>query len=283
MNRLQQGIGQGRPLLLPGVHDALSARVAEQLGFEGLCVGGAAVGITQCALPDIGLQSFGEYHASVSRIRSATELPILLDAEDGFGDAKAVTRTVRSFERLGISGMILEDLVPLRTGEPVSTVPLDEIGAKLEAALRARASADTWIVGRTDVAHAGRPDEVVARARRFQEIGVDAVLATGLTSLDEMQRLRDSVRLPLIALVVETKPWIAPTLAQVEALGYEIVMHAAALMLSVVGATRASLEALKHGGVAAPNGLQTTLAALGPLLRTEDWRQVDLAARQGMG
>lgn len=279
MNRFQALIRQGRPLVLPGVHDALSARVGEQLGFDGLCVGGAAVGIMQFALPDIGLQSFGEYRDGVARIRAASSLPIMLDAEDGFGDAKAVTRTVRSFEQLGIAGLILEDLMPLVTGEPVRTVPLPEMSAKLEAALRARASTDTWIVGRTDAAHAGRHEEVAERARRFEDIGVDAVLATGLRSLEDMKRLRESVKLPLIALVVETKPWIAPTLEEVEAMGFEIVMHAAALMLNVVAATRAALGALRtgHAGSAAAHG--PTLAALGPLLAADEWQQVDLAAR----
>ena len=279
MNRFQALIRQGRPLVLPGVHDALSARVGEQLGFDGLCVGGAAVGIMQFALPDIGLQSFGEYRDGVARIRGASSLPIMLDAEDGFGDAKAVTRTVRSFEQLGIAGLILEDLMPLVSGEPVRTIPLPEMSAKLEAALRARASTDTWIVGRTDVAHAGRHEEVAERARRFEDIGVDAVLATGLRSLDDMRRLRDSVKLPLIALVVETKPWFAPTLEEVDAMGFEIVMHAAALMLNVVAATRTALGALRtgHANSAASHG--PTLAALGPLLAAGEWQQVDLAAR----
>lgn len=274
--RIQKG---GRPLLLPGVHDALSARVGEALGFDGLCVGGAAVGIMQFALPDIGLQSFGEYRDSVARIRAGSTLPIMLDAEDGFGDAKAVTRTVRSFEQMGIAGLIFEDLMPLVAGEPVRTLSLPEMSAKLAAALRARASSDTWIVGRTDVAHAGRHDEVVERARRFEDLGVDAVLATGLRSLDDMKRLRDSVKLPLIALVVETKPWVAPTLVEVEAMGYEIVMHAAALMLNVVAATRTALGALKSGPGGAAPGLETTLSALGPLLAAGDWQQIDRDAR----
>lgn len=280
MNPFQTLIRQARgPLLLPGVHDALSARMGEALGFDGLCVGGAAVGIMQFALPDIGLQSFGEYRDSVARIRAGSALPIMLDAEDGFGDAKAVTRTVRSFEQMGIEALILEDLMPLLAGEAVRTLPLPEMSAKLAAALRARRSSDTWIVGRTDAAHAGRHEEVVERARHFEDLGVDAVLATGLRSLDDMKRLRDSVKLPLIALVVEPKPWIAPTLAEAEAMGYEIVMHAAALMLNVVAATRAALGALKAGPGGAAPGLEPTLATLGPLLAAGDWQQIDRDAR----
>lgn len=276
MNPFKALIRQKAPLVLPGVHDALSARIAEDLGFQGLCIGGAATGITQFALPDVGLLSFGEYRDSIARTCAGSRLPVLLDAEDGFGDAKAVTRTVRAFEQLGIAGLILEDLVPLRAGQPVSVVPLDTMQAKLKAALAARASDDTWVVGRTDAAHAGRHDDVCARAKRFEQLGVDAVLATGLRDLDDMKRLRDAVGVPLIALVVETKPWVRPSRDDVRALGFEIVMHAAALMLAVADAARNTLGALRDGS-ALPAVPASGLAALQHSLRVGEWQRLDTA------
>ena len=282
MNRFEALIRPGRTLLLPGVHDALSARMAEQLGFEGLCVGGAAVGIMQFALPDIGLQSFGEYRDCVGRIQSGSALPMMLDAEDGFGDAKSVTRTVRAFEQMGVDALILEDLLPFVAGKPPRTLPLAEATAKLEAALRARRSSDTWIVGRTDVAHAGDHAAVAKRAQRFEEIGVDAVLATGLRDLDDMRRLRDRVQMPLIALVVQTKPWVAPSIEEASHAGYEILMHAASLMLQVVGATREGLTALRDRYQPVWPSLAPTLESMGELLRTGAWNGVDISAKMSM-
>ena len=282
MNRFQALIRPGRTLLLPGVHDALSARMAEQLGFEGLCVGGAAVGIMQFALPDIGLQSFGEYRDCVGRIQSGSKLPIMLDAEDGFGDAKSVTRTVRTFEQMGVDALILEDLLPFVAGKPPRTLPLAEATAKLEAALRARRSSDTWIVGRTDVAHAGDHAAVAQRAQRFEEIGVDAVLATGLRDLDDMRRLRDRVQVPLIALVVQTKPWVAPSLKEASHAGYEILMHAASLMLQVVGATREGLTSLRDRDQPIWPSLAPTLEGMSELLCTGAWNSIDISAEMSM-
>jgi len=260
------------------VHDALSARMAEDLGFQGLCIGGAATGIVQFALPDIGLLSFGEYSDCVARIGASTRLPVLLDAEDGFGDAKAVTRTVRGFERMGIAGLIIEDLVPLAAGAPVSVVPVPVIQAKLEAALAARASDDTWIVGRTDAGHANLHEEVCRRARRFEEVGVDALLATGLRDLDDMKRLRDAVDLPLIALVVETKPWVRPTRDDILAAGFEIAMHPAALMLAVAETARSTLTALRDG-TALPAPPSSQLGALQRSLRVDEWQRLDARAQ----
>ncbi len=274
MNPFQNLIRSGSPLVLPGVHDALSARLAEDAGFQGLCIGGAATGITQFALPDIGLLSFGEYRDSVARTCAGTRLPVLLDAEDGFGDAKAVTRTVRAFEQLRIAGLILEDLVPLRAHEPISVAPLQEMQRKLEAALAARTHGDTWIVGRTDAAHASLHEEVCIRARCFEQLGVDAILATGLRDLDDMKRLRDSVSVPLIALVVETKPWVRPSLEQVAAIGFEIVMHPAALMLALTRAAHHTLVSLREGAALAP-APDPVQQVLQHALRVREWQQID--------
>ena len=282
MNRFESLIRPGRALLLPGVHDALSARMAEQLGFEGLCVGGAAVGIMQFALPDIGLQSFGEYRDCVGRIQSGSTLPIMIDAEDGFGDAKSVTRTVRAFEQMGVDALILEDLLPLVAGKPIRTLSLAEATIKLEAALRARRSAGTWIVGRTDVAHAGDHAAVAQRARRFEEIGVDAVLATGLRDLEDMRRLRGCVQVPLIALVAQTKPWVAPSLEEASHEGYEILMHAASLMLQVVAATREGLTSLRDRCQPTWPSLTPTLEGMGKLLCTGAWNGIDTYAETSL-
>jgi 2,3-dimethylmalate lyase len=143
----------GKPLLLPGAHDALSARMIEDAGFTAYGIGDSALSATQLAMPDAGLQSFGEYRDGVARIMEGSSLPLMVDGENGFGDAKAVTRTVRSFEKLGVAAIAFEDLVfPPPLNRPPAVIAQAEMEAKLNAALGARNK--MLIIGRTDAAYA---------------------------------------------------------------------------------------------------------------------------------
>jgi len=127
------------PVILPAAHDALCARLIERAGFDAYSIGGAAVSAVQLALPDIGLQSFGEYVDNIERIMQGSALPVFLDGENGFGDVKGVVRTIAQMERMGIGGMAIEDLrLPPRLGRPPALVAIDEISRKLEAGLQAK-------------------------------------------------------------------------------------------------------------------------------------------------
>ncbi len=275
MRSLRARIGQGPPLILPGVNDALSARMAAQAGFEGICVGGSGLSATQLGLPDLGLQSFGEYRDAVARVLEACPLPVMVDGENGFGDVKAVTRTVRAFERMGVSAIAFEDLVfPPRIGRPPAVIPLEEITGKLKAALAARTEGDMLIVGRTDAAQAGDLEEALRRARRFEEIGADAVLLIGLTDLDGMQRLRDTVRIPLIAIVVEDGPWIAPSPEEIARIGFEVAIYPATLLLRAVTAIREGLAAIRTGSTGLPPG-SVGYRDLASVLGMADWARID--------
>lgn len=239
MKDIRALLGGGKPLLLPGVYDALSARMAGLAGFRAACIGGAAVALSQHALPDLGLQSFGEYRDSVAGVLEGSPLPLLLDAENGFGNAAHVDRTVRQFERMGVAGMVLEDLEPV-SGTTPAVASMDIVAGKLEQALRARRHPRTFLVGRTDAAHVIGLDEAIARARCYEKIGMDAVLVTGLRSLDEMRRLRDSVSLTLVAVAAQGKPWVCPSADQACRLGYDIVIFPSA---PVLGAMTGLLQA----------------------------------------
>ena len=271
MNALQALLRPNRTLVLPGVYDALSARMAELAGFQAFSIGGNAVGVTQLALPDLGMQSLGEFRDSVARARAGSNLPCLVDGEDGFGDVRMVTRTVRTLEQMGVDAMFFEDLVPPRAGEPIAIVDLRDMTAKLQTALQARRNDTTWIVGRTDAAHAGLHDDVVARALAFASVGVDAVLAFGLRSLEDMQRLRDAVTLPLIAVVVEGKPWVVPSLDELNRIGIDIAVYPVALVQRVAAALHLALHELPRQH---DEGRRDAAPAfdLAVVLRTADWQ-----------
>jgi 2,3-dimethylmalate lyase len=261
-------------VIMPGAHDALSARLIEDAGFAAYGIGGSAVAATQLALPDVGLLSFAEYRDAVARIMSGSRLPVMVDGENGFGDAKAVTRTVRSFEAMGVAGLAFEDLTfPPRLGVPPSVIPVAEMAAKLRAALAAR-TGDMMIIGRTDAAYAVGLDEAISRLKAFEALGCDALLATGLDSLEAMKRVRDSVKLPLIAVVVEGIPWFAPTPAELAEAGFEMALYPATLMMRAAGAMAAGLDAIRAENVT-PSPDAISFPAFAQALRVAEWAAID--------
>jgi 2,3-dimethylmalate lyase len=274
MNRLRALLAKSKPVLMPGAHDALTARLIEDAGFAAYGIGGSAVAATQLALPDIGLLSFAEYRDAVARIMSGSRLPVMVDGENGFGDTKAVTRTVRSFEAMGVAGLALEDLTfPPRLGVPPSVIPVAEMAAKLRAALAAR-SGEMMIIGRTDAAYAVGLDEAISRLKAYEALGCDALLATGLADLDAMKQVRGSVKLPLIAVVVEGIPWFAPTPAQLAEVGFEMALYPATLMMRAAGAMVAGLDAIRAGSVT-PSPDAISFPNFAQALRVAEWTAID--------
>lgn len=263
------------PLVIPSAHDAMCARMIEWAGLKCYLVGGNILGCTQHAIPDYGLQSFGEFCTSIRSIMEGSSLPALIDGENGFGDVKNVTRMIRSYEAMGTAGLALEDLVlPVNTQRGPEVDALEVISAKLEAALAARQSADFFIVGRTDAYMKHGLDEALRRAVRYAEIGVDAVLVTGLSTIEEMQRLREAVSLPLLAVVIESGPWPKLSPAAFHAMGYQMVFYPATLMMHAATAIRDALDAIKAGRTDAPAG-QLDYPALSEILGFGDWADLD--------
>src|SRR3989440_5114987 len=149
----KQALEKERPLLLPVAHDALTAKILEQAGFTALQVGGFAVAGARHGLPDIDLTHFGERHEAVKDIMAATALPIMVDADDGYGDVKNVTHTVRSHEGLGIQALFIEDQQsPKECGhmDDKKVVPAEQMVGKVKAAVAARNDKEFFILARTD-------------------------------------------------------------------------------------------------------------------------------------
>jgi 2-methylisocitrate lyase-like PEP mutase family enzyme len=246
----------------------------EAAGFEAYGVGGAALAATQLALPDAGLQSFGEYRDAVGRIMEGSRLPVMIDGENGFGDAKAVTRTVRSFERMGIGAIAFEDLVfPPVLGAAPTVISSADMRVKLLAALDARQGDNMLIIARTDAAYAVGLEEALARAKAFQQWGVDAVLTTGLPSLEAYQRLRDTVTLPIVAVVVPGTPWFAPSIEQMTQVGLQAALFPAAILTRVMQGIDSGLEAIRTAGGSPPSGFD--MRSLGNPLRLPEWIAID--------
>ncbi|MFM0201913.1 isocitrate lyase/phosphoenolpyruvate mutase family protein [Paraburkholderia fungorum] len=244
-------------VLAPGVFDALSAVVAEQAGFEALYLSGASIAYTRLGRSDVGLTTFPEVEDTLARITERVALPVIVDADTGFGNALNVKRTVRGFERAGAAMIQLEDQTfPKRCGHlnGKSVIAADEMCGKLRAALDARRSTDTLLLARTDAAAVEGLDAAFERAERYLETGVDALFIEALRSLEEMDVAckRFAGRVPLLANMVEggkTPVQSAQTLTQ---LGFRIVIFPGGTARAVTHTLKGYYGSLRAHGTTAP-------------------------------
>jgi len=195
-------------VLAPGVYDALSALVAEQAGFEALYLSGASIAYTRLGRSDVGLTTFTEVADTLARITERVSLPVIVDADTGFGNALNTQRTVRGFERAGAAMVQIEDQTfPKRCGhlDGKAVVPEREMVGKLKAALDARTSSDTLILARTDAVAVEGLEAALDRAEAYLACGVDALFIEALRSPEQMDAAcnRFAQRVPMLANMVE--------------------------------------------------------------------------------
>jgi 2-methylisocitrate lyase-like PEP mutase family enzyme len=228
-------------LVMPGVYDCLSAKIATRAGFEVIFITGYSLSATLLGEPDFGLLTQSEMLCAARRICSVTSLPVIVDADTGYGNAVNVVRTVRELIAAGAAGMFLEDQVwPKRCGHMrgKQVIPLEEYLAKLSAAIDARGGDDFYIVARTDARQALGLEEAIRRGRAFKEAGADAVFIEAPQTKEEMREIGRSVPGPLVANMIErgVTPLMGPD--ELGELGFALVvwplgpLYAAARALS---------------------------------------------------
>lgn len=249
-------LGTGRILVAPGVYDALSAALAERAGFEALYLSGASIAYTRLGRPDVGLTTASEVENVLGNIRSRTALPVIVDADTGFGNAINVQRTVRMLERAAGPGTLavqLEDQAsPKRCGhlDGKSLVPRAEMCGKLRAALDARVSRDTLIVARTDAVAVEGLDAALERAEAYADAGADVLFVEALRSAADLRAAaqRLAARAPLLVNMVEGGRTPLTPAAELEAIGFSAVIFPG-------GAVRALVRALgEYYGILSRHG-----------------------------
>jgi 2-methylisocitrate lyase-like PEP mutase family enzyme len=226
---LAQRLQQPRALLAPGIYDALTALVAEQAGFEALYLSGASIAYTRLGRSDVGLTTATEVADSLARITERVRLPVIVDADTGFGNALNTQRTVRAFERAGAAMIQLEDQTfPKRCGhlDGKGVVPIAEMCGKLRAALDARHSKDTLILARTDAVAVEGFEAAMERAEHYLACGVDALFIEAVRSPEQMKAAcgRFAARIPMLANMVEGGKTPVHSAAALGDLGYRIVI-----------------------------------------------------------
>jgi 2-methylisocitrate lyase-like PEP mutase family enzyme len=241
----------GGPLLLPGAPDALTARVIEALGFEAVYITGAGVTNARLGVPDLGLITLSELADTVEGVREAVALPIVVDADTGFGGPLNVRRTVQTLERRGANAIQLEDQTfPKRCGHFTGTevIPAADMVAKLDAALDARADESLLIIARTDARQMLGLEAALERAALYREAGADVIFVEAPRTADELAEIGRRIDAPLVVNMVEGGATPQLSAAELSALGFAIVLYANAALRGAVHGMQAVLEHLKRTG-----------------------------------
>ena len=245
-------LARGQPLLLPCAHDALSARLIERAGFAAYSVGGYALVGARYGLPDIGLVGFGEMSAGIRDIMAASSLPVLVDCDDGYGDAKNVARTVTGYEAMGVSAIFMEDQrAPKRCGHMAGkdVIEADVMTAKLRAAVDARESPDLFIIARTDARAVHGLDDALRRAEMYLKAGADGLFIEAPQSVEELAQIgRTFQGVPQIANMLEgggRTPVLPPH--ELYRLGFAMIAYPTSLIFRVARTIETALADLKAG------------------------------------
>src|SRR6266511_608471 len=244
-----------RLVLMPGAYDALSARVIESEGFEAVVAGGYAAIGSMLAQADMGQSNMRDYADHYARVCGAVEIPVYVHADTGFGGVNNVREMVRAFEAAGVAGLFLSDQVfPNRCGylPGKQVVPVEQMLAKLKAALDARRDGDLYIAARTDAAGVTSVDDAIARCQLFMEAGADMAKPMGLDTIAEIKRTLREVGGPHMATLSQATSPKARSLAELEAAGVCSATFPSVALFAAAQAVRNVLRLLKRDNSLAP-------------------------------
>jgi methylisocitrate lyase len=252
-----------RLVLMPGAYDALSARIMEAEGFEAICAGGYAAIGSMLAQADMGQSNMRDYADHYARVAAAVEVPIYVDADTGFGGVNNVRQMVRAFEAAGVAGVFISDQVfPNRCGylPGKQVVPVEQMLAKVKAALDARHDPDFFIAARTDAAAVEGPNAAIARSQLFMEAGADMAKPMGFDSIDEIKRAMREIPGPHMATLSQAAGNKKRSLEDLEAAGVVAATFPSVALFAAANAVRNVLRILKR-----ENSLTPTFEHLLPL------------------
>jgi 2-methylisocitrate lyase-like PEP mutase family enzyme len=247
-----------KPIVVaPGVYDAFTALIAAQAGFSILYVSGAAIAYTRLGRPDIGLVSMSEVAASVALIRDRVGAHLIVDADTGFGNALNVVRTVQEFERAGAGAVQIEDQdFPKRCGhlDGKTLIPAAEMCGKIRAALDARRSADTLVIARTDAVAVEGFDRAIERAKLYAEAGAEVLFVEAPRTRGDLSRMVAALggKTPLMANMVEGGKTPPLSAAELEAIGFALVIFPGGVVRALAKAAEEFYGSLKSNGTTTP-------------------------------
>jgi 2-methylisocitrate lyase-like PEP mutase family enzyme len=256
-NKFRSLLDGKKILLAPGAFDGMGARLIERVGFPVVYATGGGIA-RSTGFPDLGLLSFTEVLQRVKEIVQATFLPVIGDADTGYGSALNVIRTVKEFENAGVAAFHIEDQIfPKRCGhyDGHSLISVQEMVGKIEAAVHAREDPQTVIIARTDARSVFGLEEAISRARLFVKSGADAIFVEAPRSLEELETIAREIKAPLVYNMTEGGKSPAVPIAKLQELGFKIVLFPSDLQRVFIGAGRKVLEARLSGVVGPLEGM----------------------------
>jgi len=266
---IRQALHAQGQLIMPGVYDALSAKIAARAGFEVIFITGYSLSATLLGEPDFGLLTQSEVVGAAQRICAVVDTPVIVDADTGYGNAINVMRTVQDLIRAGAAGMFLEDQVwPKRCGhmKGKQVIALDEQLKKLRAAVEAKQGSEFFLVARTDSRQALGLTEAITRGLAFKEAGADAVFIEAPESKEEMKEIAHQVPGPLVANMLErgVTPLMGPK--ELKELGFDLIVWPLAPLYSAAQSLTEVYTTLRRDG--------STLAILDRLMPFDDFNRI---------
>lgn len=253
--RLRELLARAEPLTAPGCYDALGARLIEEAGFDVVYMTGFGTSASLLGRPDVGLTNQGEMLDNIRRIVAATSLPVIADADTGYGNAMNVIRTVQLWEQAGAAGFHLEDQVtPKKCGHMNNkqVIPAGEAVGKIKAAVAARSNPDTVIIARTDARAVEGLDAAIDRAKRFADAGADVLFVEALEGEGEIETVCEQLRgYPLVFNWAEGGKTPPLTYERIAELGFRLIICPISTLLSAAAAMRSALAEIKSAGTPA--------------------------------
>jgi methylisocitrate lyase len=252
--KLRQLLSEPGIIVAPGAYDCLTASLIEQAGFPACYMTGAGTSVAQLGYPDLGLATMSEMVRAASLIANTVTVPLIADADTGYGGVLNIQRTIREYERAGVAALQLEDQVsPKRCGhlDQKQVIATDDMVQKVRAAVDARSDDDFVIIVRTDALAVTGWDDAMARTQAYADAGADVLFIEALRSKEQARTAVDQFSLPLLYNFVETGKSPLLSASELDELGFKIVIFPATAFLSAAKAVRNVLQVLKDQGTTA--------------------------------
>ena len=251
MKKLSNMIKSKKPLVIPGVYDAIGAKIAEKVGFDVMFQTGYGTSATLFGMPDYGFIGATETVDNARRISNAISIPLIVDSDTGYGNALSVWKLVKELESAGASGIFLEDQKwPKRCGhmQGKEVIPQEEYTEKLGAAIDARENKDFVIVARTDARATEGLDKAIERGLQNKKTGADAVFIEAPKTLDEMKKIGKEIKSPLVANMIEGGATPMNSAQTLNKIGFNIILYPLSVLFANTFATMNILQELKNTG-----------------------------------
>ena len=248
--KLRKLIANKQILPVPGAYDAFSAKLVEAAGFEAVYMSGFATAASMLGLPDIGLISMSEMADNAMRMSDAVNIPVIADADTGYGNHLNVVRTVREYEKAGVAALQIEDQVsPKRCGhmDGHKLIDADEMTAKIRAAVAAREDNDLVIIARTDAISAEGFDQAVKRGNLYREAGADLLFIEAPTEVEQLARIPTLINGPTLVNIAPKTPYLH--IDEYAAMGYAVAIYPPISITCVYAALKEKLTELKENGM----------------------------------